>query len=104
MSVLDRSWYGRVLVERIEGFATAEQWGRAFEEIVQFERMNALEGVIIVKFWLQISAEEQLKRFNDRQNDPLRRSKSPKRIGAIATRPTTTWSPPKKCSNAPTTS
>jgi AMP-polyphosphate phosphotransferase len=75
MSVLDRSWYGRVLVERIEGFATTEQWGRAFEEIVQFERMNALEGVIIVKFWLQISAEEQLKRFNDRQNDPLRRWK-----------------------------
>ncbi len=75
MSVFDRSWYGRVLVERIEGFATQSQWGRAFEEIVQFERANALEGVIIVKIWLQISADEQLKRFEDRQNDPLRRWK-----------------------------
>ncbi|MEP7113376.1 MAG: UDP-galactose-lipid carrier transferase [Ilumatobacteraceae bacterium] len=75
MSVFDRSWYGRVLVERIEGFATEEQWSRAYEEIVQFERANALEGVIIVKFWLQISAEEQLKRFEDRQNDSLRRWK-----------------------------
>ena len=75
MSVFDRSWYGRVLVERIENFATQEQWGRAYEEIVNFERANSLEGVIIVKFWLQISAEEQLKRFEDRQNDPLRRWK-----------------------------
>jgi AMP-polyphosphate phosphotransferase len=75
MSVFDRSWYGRVLVERIEGFATEDQWGRAYEEIVNFERSNSLEGVIIVKFWLQISAEEQLKRFEDRQNDSLRRWK-----------------------------
>ncbi|MEY2553823.1 MAG: AMP-polyphosphate phosphotransferase [Ilumatobacteraceae bacterium] len=75
MSVFDRSWYGRVLVERIEGFATNDQWGRAYEEIVQFERANALEGVIIVKCWLQISVEEQLRRFEDRQNDPLRRWK-----------------------------
>jgi AMP-polyphosphate phosphotransferase len=75
MAVFDRSWYGRVLVERIEGFATEDQWGRAYEEIVNFERSNSLEGVIIVKFWLQISAEEQLKRFEDRQNDSLRRWK-----------------------------
>jgi polyphosphate kinase 2 (PPK2 family) len=75
MSVFDRSWYGRVLVERIEGFATDDQWGRAYEEIVNFERSNSLEGVIIVKVWLQISVEEQLKRFEDRQNDPLRRWK-----------------------------
>ena len=75
MSVFDRSWYGRVLVERIESFATHDQWSRAYEEIVQFERANALEGVIIVKFWLQISPEEQLSRFEDRQNDPLRRWK-----------------------------
>ena len=73
MSVFDRSWYGRVLVERIEGFATEDQWSRAYEEIVQFERANALEGVIIVKCWLQISAEEQLKRFESRKNDPVRR-------------------------------
>jgi polyphosphate kinase 2 (PPK2 family) len=75
MSVFDRSWYGRVLVERVEGFATTDEWGRAYEEIVNFERTNSLEGVIIVKFWLQISAEEQLRRFEDRQNDPLRRWK-----------------------------
>lgn len=75
MSVFDRSWYGRVLVERIEDFATHDQWSRAYEEIVNFERSNALEGVIIVKCWLHISVDEQLKRFEDRQNDPLRRWK-----------------------------
>jgi polyphosphate kinase 2 (PPK2 family) len=75
MSVFDRSWYGRVLVERIEGFAAEEQWSRAYEEIVNFERANVLEGVIIVKFWLQISEGEQLKRFEGRQKDPLRQWK-----------------------------
>src|SRR6188508_2870190 len=73
MSVFDRSWYGRVLVERIEGFATTEEWSRAYEEIVGFERMLATEGVILVKFWLQISPEEQLRRFEDRENDALRK-------------------------------
>lgn len=72
MSVFDRSWYGRVLVERVEGFASAEQWGRAYEEILQFERTLVLEGVILVKFWLQISPEEQLTRFTARAGDPLR--------------------------------
>jgi len=75
MSVFDRSWYGRVLVERVEGFASKEQWSRAYEEILQFERTLVLEGVIVVKFWLQISPEEQLTRFNDRAGDPLRRWK-----------------------------
>jgi AMP-polyphosphate phosphotransferase len=75
MAVFDRSWYGRVLVERIEGFATTEQWGRAFEEIVSFERTLVLEGLILVKFWLHISDDEQLKRFERRANDPLRRWK-----------------------------
>jgi polyphosphate kinase 2 (PPK2 family) len=72
MALFDRSWYGRVLVERIEGYATEEQWKRAYEEIVQFERSLVLEGVMIVKFWLQISPEEQLRRFESRQNDTLR--------------------------------
>ena len=72
MALFDRSWYGRVLVERVEGYATKEQWRRAYEEIVQFERTLVLEGVIIVKFWLQISAEEQLRRFQNRQKDPVR--------------------------------
>lgn len=75
MAVLDRSWYGRVLVERVEGFATVDQWSRAYEEIVAFERTLALEGMILVKFWLHISPEEQLKRFKRRQGDPLKRWK-----------------------------
>jgi polyphosphate kinase 2 (PPK2 family) len=74
-ALFDRSWYGRVLVERVEGYATKEQWRRAYDEIVQFERNLVLEGLIIVKFWLQISPDEQLKRFEKRQKDPLRRWK-----------------------------
>lgn len=73
--LMDRSWYGRVLVERVEGYATKDQWKRAYDEIVQFERNLVLEGVVIVKFWLQISPDEQLKRFEKRQADPLRRWK-----------------------------
>ena len=75
LSLFDRSWYGRVLVERVEGFATPDEWGRAYEEIVTFERMIVNEGVTLVKFWLHISSEEQLRRFKDRQTDPLRRWK-----------------------------
>jgi polyphosphate kinase 2 (PPK2 family) len=75
MAVLDRSWYGRVLVERVEGFATVDQWSRAYEEIVAFERTLALEGMILVKFWLHISEEEQLRRFERRRADPLKRWK-----------------------------
>jgi len=75
MAVLDRSWYGRVLVERVEGFATVDQWSRAYDEIVAFERTLALEGMILVKFWMHISPEEQLKRFKRRQGDPLKRWK-----------------------------
>ena len=72
MTVFDRSWYGRVLVERVEGFASHEQWGRAYEEIDGFERTLAEEGTILVKFWLHISSEEQLKRFEARAEDPLK--------------------------------
>ncbi len=75
MAVLDRSWYGRVLVERVEGFATAEQWGRAYDEIVEFERTLVAEGMILVKFWMHVSEEEQLARFQSRAGDPLRRWK-----------------------------
>jgi polyphosphate kinase 2 (PPK2 family) len=75
MAVFDRSWYGRVLVERIEGFATPEQWGRAFDEIVSFEQTLVREGMILVKFWLHISDDEQLRRFEDRAADSLRRWK-----------------------------
>src|SRR5947209_11969445 len=60
MAVLDRSWYWRVLVERVEGFATDEQWQRAYGEIVDFERTLAAEGMILVKVWLHLSETEQL--------------------------------------------
>ena len=72
MAVFDRSWYGRVLVERVEAFAEREQWLRAYDEINSFERTLADEGMILVKFWLHISAEEQLKRFRSREQDPLK--------------------------------
>lgn len=74
-ALFDRSWYGRVLVERVEGYATKLQWKHAYDEIVQFERNLVLEGLIIVKFWVQISPEEQLRRFESRRDDPLRRWK-----------------------------
>ena len=72
MAVLDRTWYGRVLVERVEGFATEEQWRRAYREIDDFERMLADDGMIIVKLFLHISEAEQLKRFERRREDPLK--------------------------------
>jgi AMP-polyphosphate phosphotransferase len=72
MAILDRSWYGRVLVERVEGFATQEEWKRAYDEINSFERMLAEEGTVLVKLWLHISEEEQLARFEARQADPLK--------------------------------
>jgi polyphosphate kinase 2 (PPK2 family) len=75
MAVFDRSWYGRVLVERVEGFATKAQWSRAFDEIVEFEQTLTAEGMIMVKFWMHVSPEEQLRRFEDRASDPLRQWK-----------------------------
>jgi AMP-polyphosphate phosphotransferase len=75
MAVFDRSWYGRVLVERVEGFATKEQYTRAYNEILEFERTLYAEGMIIVKFWMHVSPEEQLTRFEDRAVDPLRQWK-----------------------------
>jgi polyphosphate kinase 2 (PPK2 family) len=75
LSVLDRSWYGRVLVERVEGLASVDQWSRAYDDIVAFERMLAREGAIVVKYWMHISAGEQRRRFERRQKDPLKRWK-----------------------------
>src|SRR6201993_4090705 len=72
MAILDRSWYGRVLVGRVEGVATQEQWRRAYREIVDFERTLADEGMIIVKFWLHLSSAEQLRRFKAREREPLK--------------------------------
>jgi AMP-polyphosphate phosphotransferase len=72
MAVLDRTWYGRVLVERVEGFASEAEWTRAYDEISQFEAMLADDGMIIVKFWLHISEDEQLSRFERRRDNPLK--------------------------------
>jgi polyphosphate kinase 2 (PPK2 family) len=72
MAVFDRSWYGRVLVERVDNLATREQWLRAYDEINSFERTLTDEGMILIKFWLHISAEEQLRRFERRRDDPLK--------------------------------
>jgi len=72
MAVFDRTWYGRVLVERVEGFASQEEWTRAYDEINNFEAGLADEGMVLIKFWLHISSEEQLKRFKKREKDPLK--------------------------------
>jgi polyphosphate kinase 2 (PPK2 family) len=72
MTVFDRSWYGRVLVERVEELATPEEWERACPTIVGFERTFCAEGGILVKFWLHVSDEQQLHRFEKRQNNPLK--------------------------------
>jgi polyphosphate kinase 2 (PPK2 family) len=72
MAVLDRTWYGRVLVERVEEFATEEAWRRAYGEIVDLETSLAAEGTVIVKFWMHLSPEEQLRRFESRRDDPYR--------------------------------
>jgi len=75
MAVLDRSWYGRVLVERVRGLASEAEWQRAYDDVAAFERMLAGDGTVLVNLWLQISAEEQLRRFRKRERDPLRRWK-----------------------------
>ena len=75
MAVLDRSWYGRILVERVEGFADAAEWQRAPVQIVQFEAGLAAEGMVLVKIWLHVSEQEQLRRFRARESDPLKRWK-----------------------------
>src|SRR3954463_12193917 len=73
--VFDRSWYGRVLVERVEGFATKREWRRGYEEINQFERLLVEDGIRIAKIFLHISPGEQIRRFKDRVNNPLKRWK-----------------------------
>ena len=72
LAVFDRTWYGRVLVERVEKLARRPEWERAYDEIVGFEQGLAAEGTVIVKFWLHISDDEQLRRFRAREQDPLK--------------------------------
>ena len=73
--IFDRSWYGRVLVERVEGFATETAWKRAYREINEFESQLVDAGATMVKFWLQLSQEEQLRRFEQRQDTDYKRWK-----------------------------
>jgi polyphosphate:AMP phosphotransferase len=75
IDIFDRSWYGRVLVERVEGFASEAQWRRAYQEINEFEAMLTGAGYVLVKFWFHISPEEQFKRFEQRQSDPFKEYK-----------------------------
>jgi len=75
MAVFDRSWYGRVLVERVEGFATKTEWKRGYKAIVDFEESLCEESLIVVKFWMHVSDEEQLRRFEARAADPLKQWK-----------------------------
>lgn len=75
VTIFDRSWYGRVLVERVEGFCSEQDWMRAYAEINDFEEQLTQSNVLVIKFWLQISPEEQLKRFEERQKIPFKRFK-----------------------------
>jgi polyphosphate kinase 2 (PPK2 family) len=75
LAILDRSWYRRVLIDRIEGTCTQDEWERAYHEINQLERQLIDFGCLLVKFWLQISPDEQLRRFVSRENDDTRRWK-----------------------------
>lgn len=70
--IFDRSWYGRVMVERLEGFCTESEWKRAYREINEFERQLVDYGAIVAKFWIHISKEEQLARFEGRQETPYK--------------------------------
>jgi polyphosphate kinase 2 (PPK2 family) len=72
LAVWDRSHYGRVLVERVEGFCNEDEWRRAYREINEFEAHQATYGVVICKFWLHITKEEQFRRFKSRETDPYR--------------------------------
>ena len=75
VTIFDRSWYGRVMVERLEGFTPPERCAMAYREINEFEKELSECGVVVMKFWVQIDKDEQLKRFNDRMNTPEKRWK-----------------------------
>jgi polyphosphate:AMP phosphotransferase len=75
VTIFDRSWYGRVLVERVEGFATEREWMRAYAEINQFENQLIQHGIVLVKYWLHVTQDEQLRRFRERETSPHKRWK-----------------------------
>jgi polyphosphate kinase 2 (PPK2 family) len=75
MVIFDRSWYGRVLVERVEGFAAETDWRRAYHEINEFEELLVESGIGVAKFWLQIDPDEQMRRFKEREQTAYKRHK-----------------------------
>ena len=75
IAIFDRTWYGRVMVERLEGFCSENDWKRAYNEMNEFEKELSDWGAVIIKFWVQIDKDTQLERFNDRQNNPEKRWK-----------------------------
>jgi polyphosphate kinase 2 (PPK2 family) len=75
LTIFDRTWYGRVLVERIEGFCSEMDWMRAYEEINDFEKQLIRNNILVTKFWLAISKEEQLRRFKEREEIPFKQFK-----------------------------
>jgi polyphosphate:AMP phosphotransferase len=75
VTIYDRSWYGRVLVERVEGFAKEKEWQRAYLEINDFEEQLAKHGNVVIKFWIHVSKDEQLRRFQERENIPYKKHK-----------------------------
>lgn len=75
IAIFDRSWYGRVLVERVEGFARPEEWARAYQEINEFEASLTRTGMCVAKFWLHIDQAEQARRFEERAKSPLKQWK-----------------------------
>ena len=75
VAVFDRSWYGRVLVERVDGLCLESEWKRAYGEILNFERYLIANGAVLLKFWLDVSEEEQLRRFRRRAENPAKRHK-----------------------------
>ncbi len=75
IAIFDRSWYGRVFVERVEGYCSVKEWQRAYDEINAFERMHTDDGVTVVKFFLHIDEKTQLTRFKEREKDPIKNFK-----------------------------
>ena len=75
VTIYDRSWYGRVLVERVEGLAKPNQWRRAYSEIVHFEEAMLAHGIVILKFWLHIDRDEQMQRFKSREQTSFKQFK-----------------------------
>ena len=75
VAIFDRSWYGRVLVERLEGFCREDEWMRAFGELNRFEEQLTEHGIIVLKYWLHVSHDEQLRRFREREATPYKRHK-----------------------------